>query len=194
MALLLKALSPEFRPIAAACYFAALRVSEALALRWEDVDTDAKLIHVRAGKTAASGLGAGAAPLAEELAAYRKRQGALGFDRIKPESLVFQTVTGLSPGRRNVHRAVANAAVKAKLKIKADPKLNVEDDGREPVGVHDLRHSAAAMAFGHGLNAVEVSKFLRHANPAITLSTYSALTSDQARAIGDKLAGVGGAS
>ena len=51
---LLAKLSDGFRPVAAVCAFAGLRVSEALALRWQDVDFAAGLLHVPGTKTAAS--------------------------------------------------------------------------------------------------------------------------------------------
>ena len=38
----------------AACCYAALRESEALGLRWRDIDLEAGRIYVRAGKTKAS--------------------------------------------------------------------------------------------------------------------------------------------
>ncbi len=120
-------------------------------------------------------------PLARELAEHRQRQAALGFDRIKPEALIFQTATGLSPGRRNAYRAISWAARRAGLQPK----------GAEPVSPHDLRHSMASAAFGLGLSPVEVSHLLRHASPAVTMSVYSALTNDQAQALGSRLAGIG---
>jgi integrase len=51
---LLANLSDEFRPIAAVLAFAALRVSEALALRWQDVDFETNTLTVHGTKTAAS--------------------------------------------------------------------------------------------------------------------------------------------
>jgi integrase len=51
---ILDKLGEEFEPIAAACYYAALRISEALSLTWDSIDFDAGRIDVRAGKTKAS--------------------------------------------------------------------------------------------------------------------------------------------
>jgi integrase len=54
--------------------------------------------------------------------------------------LVFQTANTKPLHRRNVLRAVQNAADRAGLK----------GDGREPVGCHDLRHSCAAFGKRQG--------------------------------------------
>ncbi len=51
---LLEKLTPEFKTVAACCYYAVLRASEALGLRWRDVDLEVGRIQVRAGKTKAS--------------------------------------------------------------------------------------------------------------------------------------------
>ena len=44
---LLPKMSDTFRPVAASCAYAGLRISEALGLTWADVDFNAKQIHVR---------------------------------------------------------------------------------------------------------------------------------------------------
>src|SRR5262245_53530209 len=70
----------------AVCAFAGLRVSEALALRWQDVDFDAGLLNVRGTKTAASRQPVPmTADLAAELRAHRTRRPGLS------EALVFST-------------------------------------------------------------------------------------------------------
>jgi integrase len=179
---LLGKLSDEFRPVAAACYFGALRVSEALALRWKDVDFSDKRISVPGTKTAASAQEVPLLPRLEtELRTHRERLLKRGFQTVAPSSLVFQTITGLSPGRRNVHRAVSTAAVRADL----------VPDGAEHVGVHDLRHSFAAYAFAQGLTAVQVARFMRHANPSVTLAVYAGLSRDAFEELGEKLAKMG---
>jgi integrase len=176
---LLEQMTDESRPVAAALFFGALRVSEALALVWADVDFDAATLTVRGTKTEASAAMIPLLPaLAEELRAHRERQAATGFARIRPDALVFQSASGKPLHRRNVLRAVQTAADKAGL----------NGVGREPVGCHDLRHSCAAFAFSLGMTPVEVARLLRHSDPAVTLSVYAGLDDASVQGLGEKLA------
>ena len=52
----------------------------------------------------------------------------------------------------------------------------------------------AAYALGGGLSLLETSRLLRHANVAVTSSTYAGLTTEQVDAIGAKLEAIGGGS
>jgi integrase len=91
----------------AALFYGALRVSEALALTWSQIDFDDATITDPGRKTEAS---AGTIPLlpalAAELRAHRERQASKSFARIRPDALVFQTASGNRLHRRNVLRAV----------------------------------------------------------------------------------------
>jgi integrase len=75
--------------------------------------------------------------------------------------------SGRPQSRRNALRAV-NVASKA-------VGLWSEEDGREPVGLHDLRHSAASFYFKQGLRTREVSRLLRHANAIVTQVAYGGI-------------------
>jgi integrase len=55
--------------------------------------------------------------------------------------------------------------------------------GVEWLGFHTLRHTCASLLFEQGRNIAQVSKWLGHADPAFTLSTYVPLMDE----------GVGGA-
>jgi integrase len=176
---LLGRLSDESRPAAAVCFYAAARISETLALRWEHVDFDAATIAIPGTKTEASDATVRLLPaLARELREHRTRQAALSFERVKPGALIFQTALGKPVARRNVTRAIQQASRRAGL----------VSEGQELVGAHDLRHSLAGCAFALGLSPVEVSKMLRHANPQVTMTVYAGLAESAALAAGDKLA------
>jgi integrase len=162
---LLDALTPAFRGVAASCFWAGLRVSEALSLRWSDVDFERGTLRVAGTKTSASRATLPLVdPLGEELKHHQRRErDAMRFSET---GLVFQTRGRRTPGRRNVHRAVSRAAKKAGL----------VPPGANPVGVHDLRHSFAAFCLERGLSIVETSRLLRHADVAITARTYAGLS------------------
>jgi integrase len=174
--LLFGAMTDRYRPVAATCFWAALRVSEALDLRWMDIDFDRGRLSVRGSKTRASNAGVPLlAELSAELRAHRTRCAYPSAD-----ALVFQTRTGRSPGRRNVHRAVSRAAM----------KVGLSREGEEPVGVHDLRHSFAAFTIAGGLTLAETARLLRHANPGVTSAIYAGLTDEGVSTLGAKLAAI----
>lgn len=175
--LLFSVMTDESRPIAVAMFFGALRVSEALSLRWSDVGTDT--LRVRGTKTEASADVIPLLPrLREELRSHRERSARLGFDRVHPDELVFQTRTGKPVSRRNVLRAIHAAG----------DKVGLNGEGQEKVGAHDLRHSMAANALALGLSMTETARLLRHANPNVTATVYADLTDEGVEALGQKLA------
>jgi integrase len=186
---LLAQMSDVFRPVAAACAYAGLRVSEALGLRWCDVDFGGGTLTVSAQlgpdgtraplKTTASSATVPLLPkLAKELKEHRSRVAGQALARVQPDALMFTTLRGKPQSRRNVLRAVHVAGDAAGL----------NGEGRERVGVHDLRHSFVAVALAAGLTLPEAAALARHANPRVTAAVYAGLT-DAARAgLGAKLA------
>ena len=181
---ILDKLGKEFEPVAAACYFAALRISEALSLTWDAVDFDGGRIDVRAGKTKASINSAPLPlPLAKILRAHRQRQVDAGQFEIG--GLVFKTRTGRPQSRRNALRAVNVASESVGLWS--------EEDGREPVGLHDLRHSAANFYFQQGVKTRAVSRLLRHANPVVTQVVYGGIApAEEEEILNDAVTAFGG--
>ena len=176
--LLLDTMTATFRPIAAVCYFAGLRISEALGLKWADIDIEKRRLSVRGTKTRASNA---TVPLVERLARelidHRERQLEKHPDRTTADSLVFQTANGRSPVRQNVGRAVSRAANKAGL-VKA---------GEQPVSPHDLRHSFASLLLTSGFSLPEAARLMRHANTQITATAYAGLSNDAIEALTSKL-------
>jgi len=135
-------------------------VSEALALRWRDVDLTDGTLHVRGTKTAGSDAPVPMIePLATELRAHRSRLAGRGLYLTKANALEF------TQDRRNVLRAVYQAG--------DDAGLN--PDGVERIGCHDLRHSCAGLLFAAGRSAPTVAAVLRHADTRTTLTTYAGL-------------------
>src|ERR1700689_5094932 len=84
------------RALVATLVFAGLRIGEALALRWRDVDLARGTITVRAGKTAASARTVNILPvLSDELRSYAAsaKRSSAGF--------VFATTSGAAHGATN---------------------------------------------------------------------------------------------
>ena len=140
----------------------ALRIGEALALEWGDVDLGARRIQVRRryyrGKIGPpkSRYGRRSVPLtprmAQELWKRQKAAGAPG-----ERMLVFPSKTGGYLDTTNLYRWWNKAAKLA---------------GVEWAGFHTLRHTCATRLFRSGWNAKQVQLMLGHHSPAFTLSVY----------------------
>jgi integrase len=189
---LLARLSPTFRPVACVCTFAGLRISEALGLRWRDVDLTAGELTVTAQlgaggervpvKSAASAATVPLLPaLARELRDHRSSLAERDLRRVHPDALVFTTARGRPQSRRNALRAVHTAGDAAGL----------NGDGREAVGLHDLRHSYVALALAAGATLAETAALARHANARVTAQVYAGLADDGRETAAAKLVGAG---
>jgi integrase len=87
------------------------------------------------------------------------------------DSLVFVTARGKPQSGRNALRALHKAG--------DDAGLNGE--GREPVGLHDLRHSFVTLGLlTAGVTPAEAAELARHANARVRLQMYAGVT-DRAR-------------
>ncbi len=115
--------------------------------------------------------------LARELRAHRARQRARGFQRLRADALVFTTARGKPQSRRNALRAVHVAGDAAGL----------NEDGRERVGLHDLRHSFVANALAAGVTLPEAATLARHANARTTAIVYAGVTEAAREQIASKL-------
>lgn len=153
------------------------RLGELLALRWDDVDLERGVVHVRRILTSvAAGVPTFGEPKTKRsrrtvplsvdaiaaLRAHRKRQAE---ERLKLGSeygaynLVFATELGtpLTGWRARAYyfkRALGWAKLPAKIRI------------------HDLRHAAATMMLGSGVDVTSVATVLGHARNSTTLDTY----------------------
>ncbi len=184
--------SETFRPIAATCAYAGLRISEALGLRWRDVDFEADTITVNGQlgtggarvptKTPASNATVPLLPaLKRELLAHRSRQASRDLRFVHADALMLTTSRGTPQFRRNALRAV----------YKAGDAAGLNGDGREPVGLHDLRHSFVALAFDAEVPLPQTSALARHANARVTAQVYAGVIEGGRERAAAKLVGTG---
>ena len=161
--------------------FTGLRQSEALGLRWADVDFDAGLIHVRGqlshgrefvetGETAASRREVVLMPSLAKL--MREHKAASRFSQ--EHDFVFAAATGRPPSHRNTSRRG--------FEVARDGAGLDGLDGRPRFRWHDMRHCFASILIGQGRDARYVAAQLGHAKASITLDTYAHLFDRQRHA------------
>jgi integrase len=97
------------------------------------------------------------------------------------DSLVFTSARGKPQSRRNALRAVHAAGDAAGL----------NGDGRERMGLHDLRHSFVANALAAGVTLPEAATLARHPNARTTAIVYAGVTEAAGDAIAAKLLAAG---
>jgi integrase len=194
---LISKVGAPFQLVVLLCTYAGLRVSEALGLRWCDLDLEAGTIKVvgqidRDGtwkskpKTSASAATLPMLPvLKRALKEHRRAQAEKNIALVGATKLVNVTRTGKVQSRRNALRALHSAGLAA--------GLNEQDkDGAwigEPVGLHDLRHSLIALAFADPtMTLPEIQALARHANVNVTTTVYAGFAGDGRKQAFGKLA------
>jgi integrase len=140
-----------------------LRIGEAIALRWEDVDAEACRVRVRrriyrgAEGSPKSRYGRREVPLPRDLVSDL-RAHRLASPYSLDADPVFVTSVGTPHRPEHLRRRTLYPAVAAA--------------GLEAVTFHTLRHTAASAWFARGASLVQVQRLLGHHSPAFTLATY----------------------
>lgn len=153
------------RALLATLTFAGLRIGEALALRWRDVDLARGTITVGHAKTDAGVRTVNVLPvLRDELDAYCAQ---VSHDA---DALVFGTASGASLGATNVRRRVLAPAV-----LIASGQLAKAGRDALPAGLtpHSLRRTFASILFAIGEAPPYVMAQMGHTRPAFTLALYA---------------------
>jgi integrase len=164
-AALIEALPGADRAIWALALYGGLRRGEIWALRWEDVDLEGGVIHVRrswdpkAGEIEPkSAAGTRRVPIASVLrrilVEHKLRQGGDPAMRIALDS----------DGKLKHSTTLTERAHKAWRKA-----------GLEPIGLHECRHTFASLMIAAGVNAKALSTYIGHASISITMDRYGHL-------------------
>jgi integrase len=152
-------------PLLATLTLAGLRISEALDLRWRDVNLNGRCLRVMASKTDTGVREIDLTPALQELlAAYRRRS-----PYTKPGDLVFPTSEGKRDNPSNVrNRFLVSAAKLANADLRAA--------GREPmpaVTPHSLRRTFISLLLATGADVPYVMAQAGHTDPKMTLGLYA---------------------
>jgi integrase len=153
-----------------------LRQGELLGLKWEDIDFERGMLHVRRTlsaaksgprfvlpKTAKSCRSVNLTPTSIEALKHHSKRQAEEMTKAdtlyQDQGLVFASLVGTPLSRRNLTRSF-----KALLRRAGLPHTT---------RFHDLRHTCATLLVGRGFNGKLVQELLGHSTIAITLDTYS---------------------
>jgi integrase len=156
-----------------------MRLGELLALKWRDVDLDRGTLQVRATllRTADGFV------FAEPKSAHSRRRIALprtaieALHRHRAKQVEGRLAVGA--GWEDNDLVVANEVGRP---FEAGNVLRrgfwplLERAGLPKMRLHDLRHTAATLLLGRGINPKVVSEMLGHSNISITLGLYSHVT------------------
>lgn len=182
----LAAAPARHRPMLATLVFCGLRIGEALALRWADVDIAAGRLRVRwqidaktgqrvEPKTVTARRDIVLMPaLARVLAAHRIASACSGDD-----DPVFASRAGTPLLRSNVRARVLRPTIE---------NAGLGGSDRPTLRTHDLRHTFASLLIAAGASVVFVASQMGHRKPTVTLDVYAHLF--DARDHADKLAAV----
>jgi integrase len=182
--LLAEAAKGPYYGVYATMLYCGLRVGEALALRWTDVDLDKREIHVQHSltrKDPGQGVALGptktdssnrtfalswvaTATLREQRLNQMRLQaeaGAAGFPWLNEWGLVFTMPLGaqISPST-----------------LGFDFENRLKAAGLPPMRLHDLRHSCATLLHEAGVDWKEISHLMRHSKVSITQDLYAHMT------------------
>lgn len=167
----LEAVDPRWRLFVEFVAHTGMRIGEAVAIRWSDVDLGQRRVHVRRrwyrGTFARpkSKHSVRRIPLTELMAQklWELRKAA---SEPSDAALVFPNRDGGVLDPSNLSDRVLKPAVQAA--------------GVPWAGWHTLRHTCGSMLFRHGANAKQVQHWLGHHSPAFTLAVYVHLLPEDA--------------
>jgi integrase len=153
-----------YRPLAEVLIGAGLRVGEAIALEWRDVDWDGSALEVsRAAKGNTVGTTKGDRPRSVMVAPYLlellHQHRSIQASSQRLSRLVFLSPQGCMLNRDNVRRRGHEPAVR-------DARLGGK------LRVHDLRHTAATLWLAAGESIYFVQQQLGHADIQTTIDLY----------------------
>lgn len=170
-------------------FFTRMRLGEALALTWNDIDFTTQTIHITKSIYISKGISyisttktkAGMRritihkKLNDELIDWKKNQYKL------LDNFVTGDINELQLFQNSPIVITKNATEKFYKKIlKRDPNL-------KHIRIHDLRHSHASLLINQGEDYLVVKERLGHASITTTIDTYSHLYPSKQKSLADKL-------
>lgn len=163
--------TPGYHVLFVLLAYTGLRIREALALTWADVDLDAGVLRVerQLADDDRTTIEVKTANAERELPLYPRLRRALAEHKLaSPWTASDDPICAAGrrkpKGYRNVLRAFAEAVAEAKIEVATDERLSP----------HALRHTYTShLIVGLELDAATASKLAGHANPQVTMRVYA---------------------
>ncbi|WP_165619591.1 tyrosine-type recombinase/integrase [Streptococcus equi] len=169
-------------------FFTGLRLGEALALTWKDIDFSSNTIHITKSVYVNKGIShisttktkAGTRrivinkKLSQELQHWQEHQKHL-LEKFTSDSLTLQVFQS-SP------ITITKNSVEKQYK-----KILERDNTLKKIRIHDFRHSHASLLINQGEDYLVVKERLGHASITTTIDTYSHLYPSKQKDLADKL-------
>ena len=191
---LLDALPDAMRALWAVLFYAGLRISEARALRWTDIDLEAGELHVRRGWDDVEGeqdapktdAGVRSVPLAGRLRSELVRHKLA--TRRGGDDLVFGTTATVAPDRSTIRRRALKAWgwKDKRSREKHGPKriwVKAREDALDPLTPHEARHTCASYLIAAGVNDMQLAQYIGHTDSRTTKNIYGQLFPDDRQCV-----------
>lgn len=154
------------RAFLATLTLAGLRISEALDLRWRDVDLSAERLRITDSKTDAGVRLVDLLPALREALSVHKAKTQFGG----PDDFVFPTESGSRQDRNNARRRVVVKSVERASANLIGRGLSPLPEGITP---HSLRRTFISLLLATGSEVPYVMRQVGHTDPKVTLSIYA---------------------
>jgi integrase len=142
-----------------------LRIGEALALRWGDVELDGERPVINVRRSVRHGR------FKPPKSRYGRRKVPIDFDLVR-DLRAAHTLTEY-PGERDLVFCGPAGNPRDYSNLRRDVMVPAAQEAGVPwAGFHTLRHTCATRLFAQGRNAVQVQRWLGHHSPAFTLARY----------------------
>lgn len=166
-AALIAALPAADRALWATAFYAGLRRGELRAIRWDAIDFDASVIHVRRSWDADPAIG----EIDVKSDAGRRRVPLVGV--LRRLMVEHKLATGRAGAALVFGRTAELPFVASTVRNRALAAWKVA--GLEPVGLHEARHCAASYLIAAGLNPKQLSVYIGHSDVRTTYNRYGHL-------------------
>lgn len=155
-----------------------VRRSEAVAIKWADLDFDTGVLSIRRAADTAVARAVKSTktykaravtidPVTLELMnVYKEHRSILGPSFVSRESFIFSTTNGDLRGPNDVTARWSRLVLKARVALSDLPKITIKG----------LRHTHATLLLQSGVNPKVVQERLGHSNITTTLDIYSHVT------------------